>query len=352
MKRPTLFSKLGFGGGSDASATRRAKADNAYYGGPRSDHFDGRLFFNPEGKEPASFADLLRWQFGGGKAKWPAEWPSPHPPATPEPRLAQEALRVTMVGHASLLIQAGGLNFLTDPVWSQRVSPFSFAGPRRVNSPGIAFDDLPPVDYVLLTHNHYDHLDTATLARLKTARDPHVITPLGNDAIVGKAAPGIRISTHDWHERIDLGDGVAVHVEPAHHWSARGAGDRRMALWSAFTIETPGGHVYFGGDTGFHEGRNYELAREKHGGFRFAVLPIGAYEPRWFMQDQHMNPEDAVKALADCGATQALAHHHGTFQLTDEAIDAPALALGEALDAANVPRETFVALKPGQVFEI
>lgn len=162
MKRPRLFSRQALGGGSDASATRRAKAGNAYYGGPRSDHFDGRLFFNTEGKEPASFRDLLRWQFGGGKAKWPAEWPSPHPPAKPEPRLEPDALRVTMVGHASLLIQAGGLNFLTDPVWSPRASPFSFAGPRRVNAPGIAFDDLPPIDYVLLTHNHYDHMDAAT----------------------------------------------------------------------------------------------------------------------------------------------------------------------------------------------
>jgi len=351
MKRPRLFSKQALGG-NDASATRRTKADNAYYGGPRSDHFDGRLFFNPEGKEPASFADLLRWQFGGGKAKWPVEWPSPHPPARPEPRLAPEALRVTMVGHASLLIQAGGLNFLTDPVWSQRVSPFSFAGPRRVNAPGIAFDDLPPIDYVLLTHNHYDHMDAATLARLKTARDPHVITPLGNDAIVGKAAPGIRISTHDWHERIDVGDGVAVHVEPAHHWSARGAGDRRMALWSAFTIETPAGHVYFGGDTGFHEGRNYELAREKHDGFRLAVLPIGAYEPRWFMEPHHQNPEEAVAAFRLLGAEHAAGIHWGTFRLTDEAVDEPRERLHAALDAEAIPRHRFRAMQPGEVWDV
>lgn len=333
-------------------AINRAKADNAYYSGGPSDHYDGRLFFNPGGKEPGSFLDLMRWQFGGGKAKWPASWPSPHPQAKPEARLPPEALRVTMVGHASLLIQAGGLNFLTDPVWSERVSPVSFAGPKRVNAPGIAFEDLPPIDHVLLSHNHYDHMDVATLARLSSERDPHIITPLGNDSIVRKSAPAARISTHDWDERIDLGKGVSVHVEPTHHWSARGSFDRRMALWSAFTIATPAGNIYFGGDTGFDEGRQYMHARRKHGGFRLALLPIGAYEPRWFMEPHHQNPEEALEGFKLLGAEHAVGIHWGTFQLTNEAVDEPRTRLFGALDAEGIDRKRFRPMQPGEGWDV
>jgi len=176
------------------SAPARRDALRAYYRGPASDHFDGTHFFNPQGVAPRSFPDLLRWQFGGGRAKWPASFPSPHGQAKPEQRIAGDGLRVTMVGHATLLIQVAGLNILTDPVWSDRVSPFSFAGPRRVNRPGIAFDDLPPVDVVLLSHNHYDHMDLTTLARLQSAHEPLLLTPLGNDRIVRKAVPLMHVA--------------------------------------------------------------------------------------------------------------------------------------------------------------
>ena len=139
---------------------------------------------------------------------------------------------------------------------------------------------------------------------------------------------------------------------PARHWSARGLLDRNKALWAASCIETPAGKLYIVGDSGYGDGQAFPPRGEKHGPFRLAILPIGAYEPRWFMKDQHMNPSDAVKALADCGAQEALAHHHGTFQLTDEAIDAPVMALDEALKQAKIPPERFAALKPGQVYEI
>jgi L-ascorbate metabolism protein UlaG (beta-lactamase superfamily) len=162
----------------------------------------------------------------------------------------------------------------------------------------------------------------------------------------------IKAEAFDWHDRVELGAGVAVTLVPTRHWSARGLFDRNKALWASFVLETPGGKVYIVGDSGYGDGTHFRKVREAHGPLRMALLPIGAYEPRWFMKDQHMNPSDAVKALADCGAERALAHHNGTFQLTDEAIDAPAIALGEALDAAKIPRERFVALKPGQVVEI
>jgi L-ascorbate metabolism protein UlaG (beta-lactamase superfamily) len=320
------------------------------YSGPPSDHFDGERFFDPDGVPPKSLGEVLRWQFGGNRqrAAWPEWAPSPHADTPPE-RVDGAKVRLSFVGHASWLIQTSGLNILVDPVWSERASPFSFAGPKRHNDPGISFDALPKVDVVLVSHGHYDHLDVATLSRLAAKFSPRAITPLGNDATMRSA---IKAEPFDWHDRIELGNGVAVTLVPARHWSARGLFDRNKTLWASFVLETPAGKIYVVCDSGYGEGKHFRRVAEAHGPLRLAILPIGAYEPRWFMRDQHMNPSDAVKALQDCGAQQALAHHHGTFQLTDEAIDAPVMALGEALDEAKIPRERFAVLKPGQVVEI
>ena len=323
------------------------------YPGPPSDHFDGRVFFDPDGVPPKSLRQVLRWQFGGDRkrAVWPAWAPSPYAD-TPPARIEGEKVRLSFVGHASWLIQTAGLNMLVDPVWSMRASPFSFAGPKRHNDPGIAFEALPKIDVVLVSHGHYDHLDVETLSKLAAKFSPRVITPLGNDLTMREADDKIHAEAFDWHQRVELGGGVAVTLVPTRHWSARGMFDRNRSLWASFVLETPVGKLYIVCDSGYGEGRHFRHVAEAHGPLRLAILPIGAYEPRWFMRDQHMNPADAVKALADCGAERALAHHHGTFQLTDEAIDAPARALGEALDAANLPHERFVVLKPGQVVEI
>ncbi len=355
MKRRALVKWFGFTGiaaiGGGGFAVNRSQAANRYYSGPVSDHFDGRVFFNPDGTPPGSFSDLLRWQLGNGRKKWPESWPSPHPSANPASRVNGNQLRVTMVGHATLLIQTAGVNILTDPYWSERASPFQFAGPKRVNAPGIAFDDLPPIDIVLLTHNHYDHLDALTINRLKDAHDPLVVTPLGNDTIVENAVPGVRTVTGDWGDLVES-HGLKLHFEPVHHWSARGTFDRRMALWCGFVVDGPGGKIYHVGDTGFHEGINYQAAREKHGRFRLAILPVGAYEPRWFMKGQHQNPAEAVEGFELCNAEFAAGHHWGTVQLTNEGIEEPRDALHTELDRRQIERNRFRAMQPGEAWDV
>jgi len=295
----------------------------------------------------------LRWRFAhrGSRAKWPDWAPSPYADRPP-PRVDGGSLRVSYVGHASFLLQTAGRNILLDPVWSKRASPFRRIGPKRVNDPGIAFADLPPIHIVLVSHGHYDHLDVATLSRLAAAHRPRVVTPLGNDTIMKNHDRSIAAEGYDWHDRVDLGDGLAVTPVPTHHWSARTLSDRNMSLWASFVIEVPAGRVYFVADSGYGGGRHFRGARERHGPFRLAILPIGAYEPRWFMRDQHINPTEAVQAFIDCGAELALGHHYGTFQLTDEAIEAPLSALAEALEIREILPERFRTLRPGQVWEL
>jgi L-ascorbate metabolism protein UlaG (beta-lactamase superfamily) len=164
--------------------------------------------------------------------------------------------------------------------------------------------------------------------------------------------PAIAAEAHDWHDRVDVGGGVAVTPVPTRHWSARNLSDRNMSLWASFVIEAPGGRLYFVADSGYGDGRHFRAARERHGPFRLAVLPIGAYEPRWIMRDQHMNPAESVQAFVDCGAEHALGHHYGTFQLTDEAIDAPLVALADALRTTGIPPERFRTLRPGEVWQL
>lgn len=348
MQRRRLLQAMSLAGGA-AIAGITWWGRNRYYDGPVSDHFDGERFFNPDGAPPRGGLDLLRWQLGERRVPWPEHYPTP-PPDVPPQRVHDRGLRVACVGHASFLIQTGGVNLLVDPVWAERASPVGFAGPRRVNAPGIAFEALPSIDAVLVTHNHYDHLDVATLARLGAMHRPRVVTPLGNDVVIRSGAPGLQVDARDWFQHVEVGPSVRVHLVPTQHWSARSMLDRCHALWASFVIESPAGKVYAVGDSGLGTGSTFRVVGQRHTGIRLALLPIGAYEPRWFMREQHMNPDDAVQALEWCGAREALGHHWGTFPLTNEAIDAPPRDLAEALVRHGVETRRFRAVRPGDVW--
>jgi L-ascorbate metabolism protein UlaG (beta-lactamase superfamily) len=322
---------------------------NVYYRGEKSDHFDGQRFYSPTEPPPKSAAEITWVLLGKARRRWPALL---LPPRQDKPPERVEGLRISPVGHSTILVQTAGLNLLLDPVWSERVSPLTFAGPKRATAPGIAFDDLPPIDAVLITHNHYDHLDRATIARLWQRFRPRVIAPLGNAPIIRRSNPEIAAEEHDWGHQVSLSDRLTVHLEPAFHWSGRGIRDRRMALWCSFVLTSPAGVVYHVGDTAYGDGSIFRDIPAKFGRPRLALIPIGAYEPRWFMAAQHVNPDEAVRIMLDCGAEQALGHHWGTFQLTHEPVDAPAEELEAALAFHGVAPERFRPLRPGEPVDV
>jgi L-ascorbate metabolism protein UlaG (beta-lactamase superfamily) len=347
--------------------------DRIYYQGPRSDHFDGERFFNP-GFAPYGAGGpqrfLSRWLSGGDeRAQWPDQVPvrPGYPPAdaTLCPRMTGGAIVenwgrcarqvdprrmvATWIGHSTMLIQAGGLNILTDPLWSERASPFSFIGPERVRAPGIRFDDLPKIDLVLISHNHYDHMDVPTLKRLWERDRPLIVTSLGNDTILKRE--GIASRALDWRGRVSVRPQVEVIVERNHHWSSRWGTDRNRALWSAFTVKTPAGNIFYAGDTGWGDGAWVREAA-RHGPFRLAIIPIGAYEPRDFMKTNHIDPEEAVRIFEALRPTRALGVHWGTVQLTFEPIDAPPKALRAALRARGIPAGRFAVTEVGRPLTI
>ena len=279
------------------------------------------------------------------------------PPSPVLPRVEDRGLRVTSLGHASHLLQLAGLNLLIDPVWSERASPLPFAGPRRVVPPGLALDALPRLDAVLVTHSHYDHMDVATLSALRRRGEaqgfvPRFIVPLGNDAILRRHDAALRAEAYDWDKRIPLAPAVALTLLPSYHWSARSLRDRRMALWASLLIEAPGGAVYHIGDTALGDGAIFADVRRRFGRPRLAVIPIGAYEPRWFMANQHVDPDEAVRIFELCGAQHALAHHWGCFQLTTEARDEPPRRLAAALARAAIDPDRFRVQAPGEAFDV
>ncbi|MDE1916366.1 MAG: MBL fold metallo-hydrolase [Sphingomonadales bacterium] len=326
----------------------RKRTSNRYYTGPISDHFNGRHFSNPLPTPGKGLRAVMRWRFTSKSARWPDAVPIT--PVCPQP--ASEATRVTIVGHATVLIQTGGLNIVTDPVWSQRASPVHYAGPRRVCPPGVAFDDLPCIDVILLSHNHYDHLDKVTITRLVERDNPRIITPLGNDYIVQDAAPWARVEAGDWWDDFTLAPGIEASIVPAQHWSSRGLSDARMALWGGFMLRTRDALIYFAGDTAYGDGGIFRALRQRYGSPDLALIPIGAYAPRWFMKDQHTDPDESVQILLDLDARAAIGLHWGVFQLSDEGRDEPRDELALALAQRQILPDRFIAAEPGHVWDL
>ncbi len=320
-----------------------------YYDGPESDHFDGVHFFNPGKPQPRSFGDFLSWQRNRDQGFWP-DWVDNESEDTPPERVDGIRLRVSFIGHATVLLQTAGLNILTDPTWSERASPFGFMGPKRVNAPGVEFEKLPPIDAVIISHNHYDHLDLETLSRLSDYSDPRVIVPLGNARTIRRHDRDIRVEEYDWGDPVALSDAVTIDLEPMQHWSQRTLSDNNRALWAAYVIQTPGGDIYFAGDTGYGNGDYFRATAKKFGGPRLAILPIGAYLPEWFMNYPHMNPRDAIKAHGDLDAAFSLAHHFNTFPMADDGYNVALEEFKTQRTAADVDEGIFRALDPGKVW--
>lgn len=329
------------------AACAALQSRRAYHTGPVSDHFDGQRFYNPGDAIGKGVFEVLQWRLTSHPAEWPDAAPLTGATAKPPARVEGSELRVTFVGHATVLIQTAGLNILTDPTWAERASLVSWAGPKRVTPPGIAFEDLPPIDLALVSHSHYDHMDLPTLKRLREVHDPLFVMPLGNEVIVHAHDAAMRVTTLDWWNSVALKT-LRVHATPVYHWSRRGGFDRNKALWSGFVIETPHGNIYYAGDTGFgREGAYFRETAQRFGSFRLALLPVGAYEPRWFMQDQHVNPAEAVRMHTLLQAQTSIGVHLRTFQLTDEAIDQPEIELRAALQQQGVSLQQFLTLGIG-----
>lgn len=320
---------------------------NKYYSGPKSDHFDGAYFYNPWDRFKHSWWDVLRWKLTAS----PKPWPEPKKLATETPleRVEGSDLIITFIGHASLLIQTEGLNILTDPNWADWASPLHSKRMRRMQPPGVLLENLPKIDLVCLSHNHYDHLDIETIRLLWQKDQPKIVTPLGNDTILRSKIPSIAVTALDWNESVEMG-AIKVHLQPAQHWSSRNLWDRNNALWGSFVFETAHGNVFFAGDTGY--GEFFHSIKAQFGSFRLAILPIGAYEPRWFMKYAHMNPEDAVQAYIDLGRPYCIGMHFGTFRLTDEGIDEPLKDLAAASQSHKVPEDRFRTLEVGKSWRV
>jgi L-ascorbate metabolism protein UlaG (beta-lactamase superfamily) len=301
-------------------------------------HFDGERFFNPDAPQARGFLDVLRWKLTSRPERGVRFVPDVAA-SKPPSHVEGDELQVTLINHSALLLQQSGAHILTDPIWSQRASPFTWIGPQRRREPGVRWEDLPRIDIVLISHNHYDHLDLATLRRLADRGQAQFVVPAGVERLLRSRNIG-PVHELDWGESVAL-MGATVHSVPALHFSARGIFDRNRTLWCGYVIETGDRIIYFAGDTGF--GDHFARIRERFGAPRLALLPIGAYEPRWFMSPVHMAPDEAVRAHQILGARTSIAIHHGTFQLADEGLDTAKEQL-----RACAPGDSFLVLDNGQ----
>jgi L-ascorbate metabolism protein UlaG (beta-lactamase superfamily) len=314
----------------------------------KSDHFDGKRFFNPTLPKGFSFTAGAFKMLFAKRGWWPRFDENKGIPRLRETLGAGE-VAVTFVNHATFLIQVAGVNILTDPVWGKRASPFRWIGPKRVRRPGVAFDDLPKIDLILLSHNHYDHLDLRTLKKLGERFGPRVFVAAGDKKLVESA--GLKdVRELDWWDEVQIGSELKVTFTPTQHFSARGLFDRQRSLWGGYMIQSAGRLIYFGGDSGYSS--HFAEIKRRVGSPDISLLGIGAYEPRWFMKPMHMNPAEAVRAHGDLGSKQSIGMHVRTFRMSAEGMDQPVEDLKVARVNAGVGESEFVILSEGgtQVF--
>jgi L-ascorbate metabolism protein UlaG (beta-lactamase superfamily) len=340
--------------------------DARYYRGPVTDHFDGERFFNPDGDDgvPVNASGSTIWRYltgNDGRPLWPASVRVT--PTKPPARVEGSRMLVTWIGHSSVLVQTQGLNILTDPVWSDTAGPFG-VGPRRVAAPGIRFEDLPKIDLVLVSHDHYDHLDLVTLRKLWDRDRPMIVTSLGNDSVMRQA--GVPAKALDWGQAMrlirpcpddsdcdmykPLGPALII-ANRGHHWDSRWFADRNRALWSSFVVKLPGGNLFFAGDTGAGDFKWADQAAS-YGPIRLALIPIGAFRftAGQMAAGSHVGPVDAVEMYRRLGASRAIAIHWGTFRLSYEAWDTPPRLLAAA--KACTGQTGFDAVPRGRTFDV
>jgi N-acyl-phosphatidylethanolamine-hydrolysing phospholipase D len=314
-------------------------------------HRDPQGFRNLHLNSRSRVLELLRWQLGFGpqeESALPREMVPSYRAAIMAPDLVQlnrpdpTRIQVTWIGHSTFLVQMAGINILTDPIWSERASPAAFAGPKRYAPPGLNWQNLPPIDAVVISHNHYDHLDLATVKRL--GHRSGYFVPLG-------LAPWFRrvglsnVVELDWGESAGLGP-LQFHSVPAQHFSSRGLFDRDASLWASWVLEGPPGRLFFSSDTGYSP--DFKEIGARFGPLRLSLLPIGGYQPRWFMKPMHVDPPEAVRIHQDLHSQQSIGMHWGTFKLTDEPLGEPPLYLARSLAEAGLPPESFLVLKIGE----
>ncbi|HEY0908161.1 MAG TPA: MBL fold metallo-hydrolase [Candidatus Paceibacterota bacterium] len=316
--------------------------------GPVTDHFDGEKFLNI-GEPPVSDEEdrgrfaIIKWLI----SREPNEWQKREvATTTPAERVAGSKIVATYINHASVLIQTQGLNIVTDPMYGERASPVSWTGPSRYAQPGVAWDDLPPIDIVLVSHNHYDHMDVGTLKRLQERDNPVILAGLGNKEFLKKR--GIESAELDWWNAYALSNGVAVTFVPAQHFSARSLSDRNTSLWGGYVISAPEGDIYFAGDTGYGPFVD-RIAQNYPKGFRLALLPIGAYKPSWIMSDVHTGPAEMLRMADELSVQNVMPIHFGTFKLAGDMQDEPINEL-KSLQASST--DPLVAGFNGSVIEI
>ncbi len=309
-------------------------------------NFDGIRFHNMDSEgnligDKFGYLAYWKWQLTRKSKPWPRKVKYKQ---YPKPEASSQDLKITYINHATFLIQINGINILTDPVYARGISPLKFFGPKRVHRPGVLFRHLPKIDYVLISHNHFDHMCIPTIKKLVKKHNPIFILGDGNARYIEKIT--YKFIQLRWDDSHKIAENLEFFFLRARHWSRRTPFDTNIALWGAFAIKSTTKNIYFAGDTGY--GDHFVEAGQKFEKFDVALLPIGAYEPEYFMHEYHNNPSEAVQIHLDLNATVSIPMHFNTFKLSDEGIDEPLLKLNDELVKRGIPQNTFCVLEPGE----